>query len=72
LFEILLITFSSKLLVQALAEARKQFKGELDDFTSADDGPLKGLMSNENVYAIFQSLDALREMYIQMDVPLDF
>jgi len=60
-FEILLITFSSKLLVQALAEARKQFKGELD-FESADDGPLKGFLSNENVYGIFQSLDALKEI----------
>jgi hypothetical protein len=50
-----------KLLVPALAEARKQFKGDLD-FSGADDGPLKGLLANENVYACFQSIEALREI----------
>jgi len=60
-FEILLIEFSSKLLVEALAEARKQFKGDLE-FPDAHDGPLKGLLANENVYACFQSLEALREI----------
>ena len=60
-FEILLIAFSSKLLVEALAEARKQFKGDLE-FPDAHDGPLKGLLANENVYTCFQSLEALRDI----------
>jgi hypothetical protein len=54
--------FSSKLLVPALAEARALFNGNVD-FADENDGPLKGLLTNDNVYAcIHQSLAALREI----------
>ena len=61
MFEILLIAFPSKLLVAALAEAEAQFKGNVD-FVGLDDGPLKGLLANDNVYACLQSLAAMRKI----------
>ena len=60
-FEILLIAFPSKILVQALAEARELFNGE-DGVTDVNDGPLKGLLTNDNIYACIQSLAAMKEV----------